>query len=136
MRSAAAPDAVKSAAVVTKALPFALTITARSVAVVTTTSFAVTVTMPVKSLVALLNVTLPEVEVTVVVPSTLRDPVWVTLPTDVVVRSPVKVVVPNVVVPPEVVVRSTALPDTVKSSGVVNVALPAALTTTVSLVLL
>ena len=73
------------------------------------------VTTPVKSLEVLASVMSPVVDVSVVVPSILRGPVWTMLPTDVAVRSPVKVVVPKVVMPPEIVVRSTAAPVTDKS---------------------
>ena len=75
VRSTALPDTVRSAVVVTAALPVALTTTVRSVAVVTATSFPVTVTTPVKSLAGLLRVISPVVDVTVVVPSTLSGPV-------------------------------------------------------------
>jgi hypothetical protein len=125
-RLTAVPDTVRLPAEVAAALPVAAMSAFRLPAATTVTSTPDRLVAPKKELFGLVRVMSPVVEVIEEGAPVVIAPVCVMSPTEVVVRPPVSVVTPKLVVPPELVARLIAEPDTVRLPAEVTAALPAA----------
>ena len=125
-RLTAVLDTVRLPAEVTAALPVAAMSAFKSPTATTATSTPDRLVAPKKELSGLVRTTLPVDEVIEEAAPVVMAPVWVISPTEVVVRPPVSVVRPKLLVPPELVARLIAVPDTVRLPAEVTAALPAA----------
>ena len=132
VRFTAVPATVRLPEAVTTASPVAVSWVLRLPLAVSPISLAAAVTKPPNVLFGLVSTISPSEELRLLVPPTVKTPVWVMSPTEVALRLPVSVVVPKLVAPPEFVVRFVARPETVRSPVAEKAALPVAATVAVS----
>ena len=125
-RLTAVPDTARLPDEVAAALPVAAMRAVRSPAATTVTSTPTRLVAPKKEFAGFVRVISPVDEVIEEAAPVVIAPVCVMSPTDTVVRPPVRVVRPKLVVPPELVARLTAVPDTVRLPVAVAAALPVA----------
>ena len=125
-RLTAVPPTMRLPAAETEALPVAAINASRLPTAETETSWPENEVAPKNELPALFRVMSPVVEVIEDGAPVVIGPVWVMSPDEIVVRAPVRVVVPKVVVPPELVLRLVAEPPTVRLPADVTEASPVA----------
>ena len=125
-RLLAVPETVRLPAVDAEALPVAAIRAFRLPAAAIATSTPESEVAPNHELFGFVRSMSPVLELIEDEAPVVMAPVWVMSPTDDVVRPPVKVVRPKLVVPPEVVARLLAVPATARSPEADAEALPAA----------
>ena len=126
VRLFAVPATVRLPAAKAEASPVAAIRALRLPAAEMATSAPESAVAPKKELPGLVRVMSPVLEVIEDGAPVVMAPVWVISPTELVVRPPVSVVTPKLVVPPELVARLTADPPTTRLPAAVTEALPVA----------
>ena len=126
LRLVAEPPTARLPAAVTEALPVAAMSALRLPAAARVTSTPVSEVAPKNELFGFVSTTLPDAEAIEEAAPVVMAPVWVISPTELVFRPPVSVVAPKEVVPPETVVRLTAVPPTMRLPAADTEALPVA----------
>ena len=126
LRLVAEPPTIRLPAAVTEASPVAAMSVSRSPDATMAISAPVIEVAPKNELSGFVSTTLPVAEAIEEAAPVVMAPVWVISPTELVFRPPLSVVTPKDVVPPETVVRLTAVPPTMRSPEAETEALPVA----------